>query len=175
MLPTHVRTPAGEELELHGEALCHELSAAHGAAVQLMQLDHGMFDEAALSLISTATIRTIEKLAGCATDARRFRPNIVVESTGDAPFPEDAWIGKLIAFGERSDAPAMSVAMRDVRCGMINLDPETGSVTPQILKAVVSHNQNCAGVYGATFRSGTIRIGDRIFLINVQAPVESFE
>lgn len=170
-LPTHVRTPAGEDLELHGEALRNELSAAHGAAVQLMQLDHGMFDEAALSLISTATIRTIEKLAGCATDIRRFRPNIVVETTADAPFPEDAWIGKIIAFGQQSDAPAMSVAMRDVRCGMINLDPETGAVAPQILKAVVSSNQNCAGVYGSTFRNGTITVGDRVFLINVQDPV----
>ncbi|HZS06309.1 MAG TPA: MOSC N-terminal beta barrel domain-containing protein [Blastocatellia bacterium] len=166
-LPTHVRTPAGEELELRSEALRQELSAAHGAEVEIMHLKHGTFDEAALSLITTATLRAIEGITGLGMDPRRFRPNILVDTATDASFLEDEWLGKIIAFGEGADAPAMSVAIRDVRCGMLNLDPDTGSVTPQILKAVVSTNQNCAGIYGATFRSGTITVGTRVFLKDV--------
>jgi uncharacterized protein len=168
--PTHVRTPAGVELELAGEALRAELSAAFGAEVQLMQLNHGMFDEAPLSLISTGTLNTIAARAECApdsVDARRFRPNILVETIADAPFPEDAWVGKLVVFGEQPEAPALSVAQRDVRCAMVNLDPETGSVTPQILKATVQSNQNCAGIYGATFRCGELAVGTRVFLLDV--------
>jgi uncharacterized protein YcbX len=166
-VPTHVRTPSGAELELSGAALQQELSAVFGAEVQLMQLNHGMFDEAPLSLISTATLGTLAARAECAVDARRFRPNILIETITDAPFPEDAWLGKLVVFGEQSEAPAMSVAQRDVRCTMINLDPETGTVTPQVLKATVKTNQNCAGVYGATFRCGELAVGSRVFLLDV--------
>ena len=165
--PTHVRTPSGDELELSGAALRQELSAAHGAEVELMQLKHGMFDEAQLSLITTNTIETIAARAGCDLDVRRFRPNILVETSSDAPFPEDAWIGKLIVFGEQPEAAAMSIAQRDVRCAMLNLDPETGLSTPQILKATVQANQNCAGVYGAPFRTGELKVGDQVFLLDV--------
>ena len=165
--PTHVRTPSGAELELSGAALRQELTTAFGAEVELMQLNHGMFDEAPLSLITTATLETIAARAECAIDVRRFRPNILLETSGDALFPEDAWIGKLIVFGEQPEAPAMSVAQRDVRCAMINLDPATGSVTPQILKATVQTNQNCAGVYGAPFRCGEVAVGSRVFLLDV--------
>lgn len=165
--PTHVRTPSGTELELSGAALRQELSAAFGAEVELMQLKHGMFDEAPLSLITTTTLETIAVRAGCDIDALRFRPNILVETNSEAPFPEDAWVGKLIVFGEQPEAPAMSAAQRDVRCAMINLDPETGAVTPQILKTTVQANQNCAGIYGATFRQGRLAVGTQVFLLDL--------
>jgi uncharacterized protein len=165
--PTHVRTPEGRELPLYSDALRTELAELHGGELQLMQLNHGMFDEAPLSLITTGTIATIAKQAGTDIDLRRFRPNILVESASEAPFPEDSWIGKLILFGAGPNAPAMSVAQRDVRCAMVNLDPDTGTATPHILKAVVQANQNNAGVYGAAFRVGKISVGDPVFVLDV--------
>lgn len=167
--PTHVRTPNGAELELPGAALREELSALHGAEVQLMQLKHGMFDEAPLALLTTATLATIgvKTGAGEIMDVRRFRPNILVETRHAEPFPENEWIGKLLVFGEQADAPAISVAQKDVRCSMVNLDPDTGAVNPQILKAVVQANQNCAGVYGSALRTGKISVGVRVFVVDV--------
>ena len=166
-IPTHVRTPGGKELELRGEDLRKELSAAHKQEVELMQLNNGMFDEAPLSLITTSTIKRIEKEINFKLDVRRFRPNIFVE-TGDAlTFPEDEWLGKIIAFGGGDDAAAMSTAIRDVRCSMINLNPESGESTPEILKAVVRINQICAGIYGTTFRTGSISVGQKIYLVDV--------
>src|SRR5215210_6764906 len=41
-LPTHVRTPAGREVELRGEALREEISTAYGSDVEVMQLKHGV-------------------------------------------------------------------------------------------------------------------------------------
>jgi len=166
-LPTHIKTPDGRELEIHSEDLRLELSKAHKTEVELMQLNHGMFDEAPLSLITTSTIKTIEKDVDRKLDARRFRPNILVETSDDLPFPEDEWVGKVIAFGNEEDAPAISVLMRDVRCAMINLNPENGESTPEILKSAVRINQNCAGVYGSTFRNGTIAAGQKLYLIDV--------
>src|SRR5215218_6509031 len=45
---THVRTPAGRDVELRGAELQAEVSEHLGSAVELMQLKHGIFDEAAV-------------------------------------------------------------------------------------------------------------------------------
>src|SRR5437773_3640396 len=47
-LPTHVRTPDGMAYGLTDEALLKEIATRLGAGVELMQLRHGMFDEAAV-------------------------------------------------------------------------------------------------------------------------------
>src|SRR5205085_9214810 len=56
-LPTHVRTPDGREFGLTDEALIKEIATRHRADVELMQLRHGIFDEAAVSAIALGTIR----------------------------------------------------------------------------------------------------------------------
>ena len=166
-IPSHVVTPGGEILKLESDALRQEISQAFRAEVCLFRLNHGIYDEAMLSLINMATIDGIGRLSGHQLDPRRFRPNILLETAHDKPFQEDAWLGKVIAFGNKHDSPAMSVMLRDVRCVMLNLDPETAASTPEILKAVVRTNQNCAGVYGSTLRSGIISEGDGVFLIDI--------
>src|SRR5262245_2497649 len=45
-LPTHVRTPEGEELALFGQELASEIGRRHGAPVEMMHLNRGIFDEA---------------------------------------------------------------------------------------------------------------------------------
>src|SRR5262249_59314712 len=97
-LPPHVRTPEGEEMPLFGEALAADVGRRYGAAVQMMQLNHGIFDEASISVISSATVREIGRLAGLSADVRRFRPNIVVRSTRAVSFEEDAWVGGVLTF-----------------------------------------------------------------------------
>ena len=52
VLPTHVRTPEGETMPMFGEALAAEVGRRHGAPVQMMQLNHGIFDETSISVIS---------------------------------------------------------------------------------------------------------------------------
>src|SRR5215212_5466314 len=71
--PTHVRTPAGVELQLMSDDLQNEVSRRHGSPVQLMQLKHGIFDDATVSLINVATVREIERECGRPLDVLRFR------------------------------------------------------------------------------------------------------
>src|SRR5262245_39420802 len=85
-LPTHVRTPEGQVMPVFGDALAAEVGRRHGAPVQMMHLRHGIFDEACISLIASGTVREIARLAGISADVRRFRPNIVVRSSGAIPF-----------------------------------------------------------------------------------------
>ena len=129
-----------------------------------MQLKHGIFDEADISIITSDTIREIGRLAGTNADARRFRPNILVRSTRALPFEEDGWVGGVLTFGEGDDAPSVTVTMRDVRCSMVNLDPDGEGSTPEVLKAVVRTNQTNAGIYATVTRIGRLAVGQTILL-----------
>ena len=163
-LPTHVRTPDGAELELRSEDLRNEISRRQGSPVELMQLKHGIFDEAAVSLINVITIREVERESGRQLEILRFRPNIVIESHGIEPFGEDQWVGKTLRFGTDDNGPAVSITMRDLRCVMINLDPETGEADSRVMKAAVRLNANHAGVYATVISAGELRIDQKVYL-----------
>jgi uncharacterized protein YcbX len=165
-LPTHIRTPDGEEMPVFGEDLAAEVGRRYGAPVQMMQLKHGIFDEATISVIASDTVREIARLAGRSLDIRRFRPNVVVRLLRSVPFQEDEWLGGVLSFGKKDDddAPAITVTMRDVRCSMLNLDPDSASPAPEVLKAVVREHQNTAGIYGAVTRIGRLAVGQTVLL-----------
>ena len=167
-LPTHVRTPGGQELPVFGEDLAAEVGRRLGGPVQMMQLKHGIFDEASISVIALDTVSEIARLAGRSPDVRRFRPNVAVHLLRSGPFQEDEWVGGVLSFGEEDDAPAIAVTMRDVRCSMVNLDPDSASRAPEMMKAVVRANQNNAGIYGAVTRIGRLAVGQTVLLHPVQ-------
>lgn len=163
-LPTHIRTPEGEEMTVFGEELAADVGRRNKAPVQMMQLKHGMFDEATISVIASDTVREIGRLAGQSLDARRFRPNVVVRLLRSVPFQEDEWLGGVLSFGQGDESPAITVTMRDVRCSMVNLDPDSASSAPEVMKAIVRANNNNAGIYGAVTRIGRLAVGQTIFL-----------
>jgi len=163
-LPTHIRTPDGEEMPVFGEDLAAEVGRRCGAPVEMMQLRHGIFDEASISVIALDTVREIARLAGRSLDVRRFRPNVVVRLLRSVPFQEDEWLGGVLSFGEGDDAPAVAVTTRDERCSMVNLDPDSASPAPEVIKAILRANQNHAGIYGAVTRIGRLAVGQTILL-----------
>jgi len=163
-LPTHIRTPDGEEMPVFGEDLAAKIGRRHGAPVQMMQMKHGIFDDASLSVIASETVQEIGRLAGRSLDIRRFRPNVVVRLLRPVPFQEDEWLGGVLTFGDGDDAPAIAVTMRDVRCSMVCLDPDSASSAPEVMKAIVQANQNCAGIYGTVTRIGRLAVGQTLFL-----------
>ena len=163
-LPTHVRTPDGEALPIFGEELAAEIARRHGAPVQMMHWRQGIFDEASISVIASDTVREITRLAGHDPDVRRFRPNILVRLLRPAPFQEDEWVGCVLSFGDGDDAPAVAATMRDIRCSMVNLDPDSAGSAPEMLRTVVREHENTAGIYGTVTRTGRLAIGQTVFL-----------
>lgn len=164
-LPTHVRTPSGAQVALRSVELQNEVSERFGGGVELMNLRHGIFDHGSVSVISLATIAGIGTEAGMNLDRRRFRANIALETHDRGPFLEDAWVGGTLIFGSSEPRPAVSVIERDVRCVMINLDPDTAARDKRVLKSVVRMNKNNAGVYGTVVQTGRIHVGDTVGLI----------
>lgn len=159
-----VRTPDGQEFDLRSNELREEISRRLGSEVELMNLNHGIFDEAAISVISVGTVQCIEREAGRDIDLRRFRPNVVIETSSGEPFEEDIWVGRTLTFGETANAPAVSVTLRDERCVMVNLDPDTAAKDSEVMKTIVRVNENCAGVYGTVVRAGELRVGQIVTL-----------
>ena len=164
-VPTHVRTPSGKKLELGGEELREEIERASGTRVELMRLKNGFFDDAPVSVISAITIAAIGTAAQLDLDRRRFRANICLDTQTAKPFCEDAWVGGTLVFGDGDSAPAVRVTQRDVRCMMINLDPDTAVQDARVLKTVVRLNLNNAGVYGTVMRPGALQVGQTVNLV----------
>jgi MOSC domain-containing protein len=169
-LPSYVCTPSGARLQLRSAELDDEISKCFGSPVELMHLKHGIFDEAALSVISLATIAGIGREAGIADlDRRRFRANILLDTEKCEPFLEDEWVGGTLLIGDSAQAPAVNVTMRDLRCVMVNLDPETAAKDSRVMKTVVRLNENYAGVYATILRTGPIRVGDRVSWVAIDS------
>ncbi|HXQ69615.1 MAG TPA: MOSC domain-containing protein, partial [Pyrinomonadaceae bacterium] len=164
-VPTHVRTPGGVDLALGSAELQHLIAEKFGSPVELMKMKHGIFDDAPVSVINLATISAIGREAGADLDTRRFRPNIVIASEANEPFLEDGWIGGRLVFGDNGVGPVVNVAMRDLRCVMIDLDPDTAEKDPRVMKAAVRLNANNAGAYGTVARTGQLSVGQSVSLI----------
>jgi len=166
LLPKKVQTPSGEVLNIGSDELRSVIRRQSGHQVELMALKHGIFDDAVISLIASATTAHVCSKAGVPDDSRRFRANIEITCDEPSLFAEDEWVGKVVAFGESADAPAVHITKRDVRCKMISLNPDTAEHNPRVLKTAVQLNNNNAGVYGTVIRTGSIKVGDALLLLN---------
>lgn len=154
--PTMVRTPAGDEHDVTDPALAAEL----GDSVRVIKQRRGVFDTMPLALITTQTIAGLGAVVDRELDVQRFRPNLLVEAAGDAPFPEDAWVGCVLRIGN----VRMRVDQRDKRCVMVNVDPATSERDPAILRAIARERHACLGVYGSTVEPGRVAVGDPVII-----------
>jgi uncharacterized protein YcbX len=164
-LPTQVRTPEGMIFPIGSAELQQNVAERFGSPVELMKLRNGIFDEGIVSVINLATMSAISREAGQSLDTRRFRANIVIASDTTEPFTEDSWVGGRLIFSGNESGPMLTLTNRDLRCMMINLDPDTAKQNPSLMKAVLRMNENYAGVYASVARTGQIIVGQSVSLI----------
>jgi uncharacterized protein YcbX len=95
-------------------------------------------------------------------DARRFRPNMVVQTAeGEKDFVEDNWIGKTLAIG---DTVRLSITGSCPRCVMTTLAQGDLPKDAGILRTAAQHNRANVGVYASVLQGGKVRRGDSVRL-----------
>jgi uncharacterized protein YcbX len=121
------------------------------------------FDIAVIHILTTSTINRLRELYPEGRfEVRRFRPNIVVESTsGENDFIENLWVGKKLTIGEEI---LLSVTGPCTRCVMTTLPQGDLPKDIGILRTVAKYNEVHAGVYASVRRGGAIHRGDRVQL-----------
>lgn len=116
-----------------------------------------------LHLVTTATLTHLRGRKPQADwDARRFRPNFVIETEpGAEGLVEQTWIGKRLAIGDA----AVDCAGATPRCGAVTRAQPGLQADKTILRTVVKDADQNVGVYGVPAGPGMIRDGDPVYVI----------
>lgn len=151
-----IRFPDGRVLDAAHAHIDAALSDALGQPVALVS-GAAHVDAAPVHLLSSASLAWLQtRLPRARLDERRFRPNLVLEVAGALP-PEQAWIGRTLAFEGgvrlRLEAPT-------ARCRMVTL-PQAGlPEDPGVLRALAETAGLMFGVYAAVETPGKIALGE---------------
>ena len=121
------------------------------------------FDLAPIHVLTTATTDRLRDLYPEGRfEARRFRPNIVIE-----PFPvvrdfvENGWVNRVLRIGE---VVRLKITKLCGRCVMTTLAQGDLPRDSGILRTVARHNQVHAGAYASVEHSGNIKRGDPVWV-----------
>lgn len=121
------------------------------------------FDAYPLHVLTTASLATLGRGAPVERfDARRFRPNLLVESTPDATgLPEGDWAGREL----RAGGIRLRVEMPTVRCSMVMRAQPGLAADTEVLRTIVREGAQNLGAYATVVAPGAIAVGDAVELV----------
>lgn len=159
------RDPSLEQYwpEREGEAEDVTQEAVAGAAPE-----GTFFDYATVHILTTGTLDRLRELYPQGRiEARRFRPNLIVETAGVVDFVENAWVGKRLRIGE----VVLQVTDPCPRCVMPTLAQGDLPRDPGLLRVIAENTVHVpfadralpsVGVYAKVVQGGTIRRRDTV-------------
>ena len=114
-----------------------------------------------MHILTTATLGRLSELYPQGRfDARRFRPNIVVQANTDQTgFIENEWVGHTLVIGHEV---RLHIIRPTPRCVMTTLPQEDLPADFGILRTVAKHNNANVGVYARVIQGGTVNCNDAI-------------
>lgn len=120
------------------------------------------FDLSTMHVLTTSTLDAMKAIYPPGRfEARRFRPNIIVETSGEG-FVENAWIGHTIKLGEVE----MEITGPCPRCVMTTVAQYDLPKDSGILRTAVQHNEGGVGVYAKITKPGVVRRNDVVEIKN---------
>jgi uncharacterized protein YcbX len=121
------------------------------------------FDGFELHLLTRASLAELAgRMPGAGVDARRFRPNVLVDTGASAcGFPEFDWCGRRLRVGEAVG----QVVSPMLRCGMTIHAQADLPKEPRIMRALLRETGMTLGVGVAVVEPGAVRLGDAVELI----------
>jgi uncharacterized protein YcbX len=95
-------------------------------------------------------------------DARRFRPNVLIETDGATPFPERSWVNRRVRIGT-----AVFQVMRTCpRCAMTTHPFDDLPADPGIMRTLVRDADGDLGVYATVLQTGRMDTRDTVELLD---------
>jgi len=139
-----------------------DLSALPGELFEFTSPLGTYFDAFPLHVLTTASLDTLARAnPAAAWDARRFRPNVLVETApGVSGLVEAEWRGRTLRIGE----VAVRCELPTVRCSMTMAAQGDLPKDPSILRTIVRDAAQHLGVYATAVGSGAVRVGDPVTL-----------
>jgi uncharacterized protein YcbX len=133
------------------------------SAVMSWTMPPGRFvDALPLLVITTASLRRGHALhPDGAWDARRFRPNIVVEVDEDG-WVEDGWCGRTVRIGAAAVQPAVPCE----RCTMVTRPQPGLDRDLDVFKVLARQHNATFGVWTNVHTAGVVRVGDEVTLVD---------
>ncbi len=159
-----ITMPDGKTVLTDGDNPRAILSEFAGCDVLLDGAPGAHFDAHPIHLLTTASLETLSRLNPASQfDVRRFRPNIVVEATGEIRegYVELGWVGNDLRVGSVD----LLVKKTTERCVMTTHEQPGLPKDPGVLKTIAQAADADLGVYCAVLAPGTIKIGDPVVLL----------
>lgn len=154
-----IRFPDGRVMGGDAPRIHQALSATLGLPVTLArEAEVSHFDSAPIHLVTSGSLAWLRAaLPAAGIDARRFRPNLVIEVPDPEPI-EQTWIGKRLRIGEVE----LRVCDTTERCGMVAFAQSELRKAPEVLRHVTRCADLKFGVYAQVLRPGRTRVGDPV-------------
>ncbi|HZO11651.1 MAG TPA: MOSC N-terminal beta barrel domain-containing protein [Polyangiaceae bacterium] len=117
-------------------------------------------DAFAILVLTTASLRAGRReYPQGAWDARRFRPNLLVDAS-DEGWIEDAWCGRVLRVGDVE----LEAREKCVRCTMVTRAQPGLERDVEIFRTLAKHHDAYAGVWCSVRKAGRVREGDAVSL-----------
>lgn len=158
----HIRFPSGQIIAGDRPAVHQILSKELGLPVILAReeaISH--LDAGPVHLITSASLAWLSSaLPSANIDARRFRPNLVIDVPGTG-LVEQAWLGKRLYVGKEVE---LEVYATTERCGMVAFAQSELPEEPGILRHISQQSGLKFGVYARVVVPGIVHFHDSVAL-----------
>lgn len=156
-----LESPGGLRYRVDDPAASLALSEAFGQTLSLRpETTVRHHDETPLHLVTTSSLAALEDLSGAAVDERRFRANIIIDTSALPAFCEDGWAGAELDLG----GVVLRLGAGMPRCVMID-QPQAGvAAAGKTLKLLGLHHSAEFGLQAYVKNAGTLRVGAAVTL-----------
>lgn len=121
------------------------------------------FDAYPLHLLTTSSLRFVREQSGnTKIEARRYRPNIVIDSSHTDGLLEAEWEGAELVVGDcriHIEAPTVRCSVPGRAQALEGVDADKG-----VVRAVAEHADRHLGAYATVERGGRVSVGDPVHL-----------
>jgi uncharacterized protein len=115
-------------------------------------------DVSPLHMITTASLRRIERLLGARVDVRRLRPNIILD-IDDPNIDENSWHGQNLRIGS---TVVITVGDAMSRCAMVGLAQDGLPDEPRLLRLLAREFDLKFGFEISVLHEGSVTVGDDV-------------